>query len=559
MRAGRRVAVALLLIVSAALGSGCSAFEEGEAVPSGESPPSPHPDATATPSPTEDSGSSTVRWAVQALEHVVPGDATTRDELLVVSALYEPLTRLDAAGRPRAALAESWESTEDGRRWRFHLSPDARFVGATDGSARRVVADDLVFAWERAAAEGRAGFLLREVAGYERVAEGDASELAGVEAVDDTTLEVELSRPNAAFDIVVSHPSLAPLPEDAWRDDARAQREKPIGNGPFRMAEAIVPGDFIRVQPVESWHRGEPQVDEVLFRTMDTDSAYVAFQQGRLDVGPVPEDALGRARSEYGRARTGGLGGGLLTDPVPDLLALGVNVRAEPFDSVEVRRALSLAVDRSALARSGAAGADAPASSLLLPGLPEGGDGRCAHCRHDTAAAATIFAAHDVDELTLWVDEEGSHAALNARLRRDLAAAGVSLRVEQLPFDEWVAALRDGDAPLFRLGWAPEHRTGLDVLGPLVHSEGIWNHTALADDELDQLIEDARTASSRVEREAALRAAESRALERAAIIPLARGEHRTIIAERITGLRLDALSRADLSGLGLDRDAVPAP
>lgn len=535
--------VAAALLAAALLAGGC--WNDDAAAPASEVSPLPSP-AEAIPG---EGDSGTLRWAVTDVEHVVPGDATSRDELLIVSALFEPLTRLDSAGRPRAALATAWEAHDGGRRWRFTLSEEARFVDGEGDDARQVTARDVVFAWNRAAAEGRAGFLLSDVEGYEAVAAGEVSRLEGLQAVDDTTLEVTLNRPHGAFDVVVSHPSLAPLPRERWRADEAAMRKRPVGNGPYRMAEAVVPGNYVSVQPVTDWHRGEPSVDEILFQTMSPDSAFVAFQQERLDVGRVPESAVDRARAEYGDAEAGGLTGGLLTEPTAELLALGLDVGEPPFDNPEVRRAVSLAIDREALARDPATAAAVPAASLLPPGVPPGPGQRCLHCRHDPEAAAAIFAAHGVDELSLWVDAEGAHAALLTRLRRDFNPLGVTLNVEERPFATWAEAA--SAAPMFRIAWQAEHRTGLDVLDPLLHSEGVWNHTGVDDDELNRLLTEARSAVARGTRRALLREAEARALELATVIPLGYGEHRTVIADRVEGLQIDALGRADLSQLRL--------
>lgn len=540
MRAGR---VAAALVAGALLAGGC--WNNDSTAPSSEAFPLPSPAEAAG----GDANSGTLRWAVSDVRHVIPGDATSRDELLIVSALFEPLTRLDATGRPQPALATSWEAHDGARRWRFTLSEDARFVDGETGEARQVTARDLVFAWNRAAAEGRAGFLLADVEGYEAVTAGEAERLAGLRAVDETTLEVTLNRPHGAFDVVVSHPSLAPLPRERWRADEAAMRRRPVGNGPYRMAEAVVPGSYISVQPVADWHGGEPEVDEILFQTMSPDSTFVAFQQGRLDVGRVPEGAVDRARAEYGEAEANGLTGGLLAEPSADLLALGLDVGKPPFDNPEVRRAVSLAVDRAALVRDPATDVSVPATSLLPPGTPPGPSQRCAHCRHDPEAAAAIFAAHEVDELSLWVDAEGQHAALLTRLRRDLNPLGVTLNVEKRPFAEWEEAANA--APMFRIAWQAEHRTGLDVLDPLLHPEGVWSHTEVNDDELNRLLSEARSAVTRAERHAWLRKAETRALELAAVIPLGYGEHRIVIADRVEGLQIDALGRADLSKLRL--------
>lgn len=548
MRVGR-VAVAALL-ASALLAGGC--WNDDPAAPASEVSPLPSPAEVAG----GEAESSTLRWSVTDVQHVVPGDATSRDELLIVSALFEPLTRLDTAGRARAALATSWEAHDGGRRWRFALSEGARFVDGETGEARQVTARDVVFAWNRAAAEGRAGFLLADVEGYEAVAAGEASRLDGLRAVDETTLEVTLNRAHGAFDVVVSHPSLAPLPRERWRADEAAMRRRPVGNGPYRMAEAVVPGNYVSVQPVADWHGGEPGVDEILFQTMSPDSAFVAFQQERLDVARVPEGAVDRARDEYGEAGAKGLTGGLLTDPTSELLALGLDVRTPPFDNPDVRRAVSLAVDRAALARDPATGVAEPATSLLPPGMPAATRQRCAYCRHDPEAAAAIFATHDVDELSLWVDADGAHSGLLTRLRRDLNTLGVTLHVEEHPFQTWADAA--SNAPMFRIAWQAEHRTGLDVLEPLLHPEGAWSHTGVDDEELNRLLAQARSASSRTRRHAWLREAEARALELAAVIPLGYGEHRTVIADRVEGLQLDSLGRADLSQLRLSTETADA-
>lgn len=536
---------ALLLVALTACTFGSPASEP-------TAPARTEPSVAESPQPA--AANRALRWAVSALADIVPGDASSPDELLVTRAIFEPLTQTNGAGAASPALAERWTALHDGSTWIFQLAPGARWHGTDGEPGRPVEAADVAFSWNRAAAEGESGFLLRDVKGYEAVADGEEDQLAGVEAVDERTLRVELARPHGAFDVIVSHPSLAPLPRELWREDAGSQRERPIGNGPFRMAEDIVPGRFVRLQAAESWHRSGPGVHELLFQVMEPATGFLAFQQERVHVAQVPPDAISRAVEEHGEAAGSGIGSGVVRQPRPSLLALGVRITAEPFDEAEVRHALSMAVDRDALAETLGAERFEPATSLLLPGLPEGGNDRCDHCHHDPVQAAAVFDERDIDVLTLWLDDEG-HDAFGAQLREDLAAVGVRLDVQRLPFAEWVEAVEDGEAGLFRLAWTPEHLTGVDVLDPLLGSDGIWNHTAVADPQLDAELDRARQAHTPGARTRRLRQAEQHALGVGAVVPLLGERQATVVSEDVLGLRLDPLGRTDLAGVRLEEDA----
>lgn len=494
--------------------------------------------AAVTPAPA---GGGTLRWAIQEPAGILPPTATDEAGLVVVDALFDALTAVDVDGAVRPRAAARWEALDGGRRWRFTLRRGARFH---DGSP--VTAGDFVTAWSATVDQGRTGGHLQDVVGYDAVRQGRADALTGVRALDATTLEVRLRHPTMDFPAVVSHPTLAPVPADA-RIDRAPFASQPVGNGPYRMPERRGP-DFIRVERFPDWRNGArdrsvQQVREVLFRVLDRDAAYVAFQQGRIDVAPVPAGALEQALRTYGAAEDP-RASGVVDAPTPDLYFLGMRVDQPPWDDVEVRRALSRAIDRPTLTVSQGDLALDPARRIVPAAVPDRGEVVCDTCLHLPSLAAAAFARAGVTELTLTIDAGGGHDHVARAIRADLAGVGVELTVEELPFEEYLARLESGDLDLYRFGWQTQYPTAGAALRPVVGSgapveagDGA-NYGGYRSEVVDDLLaEAARTADPERRREL-WTAAEAQALEDQAIVPLFGFRQRTVVGTRVRGLRL---------------------
>lgn len=520
------------------------------------------PDADGTPDDgaTPGAGGGTLRYGIGEPTAIVPPHAVSPDDLVVVDALFDALTTFDAGLSVIPAAAVSWSSDEDQRVWTFRLRAGARFhplPSAPTQPGPPVTAADVKFAWEQAV-RGPAGFRLELVEGYGALASGVAEQLAGVEATDPRTLVVRLAEPLSTFPAVVAHPSLAPVPRALWEADEEAFREQPVGNGPFRAAEAWVRGQFIRAQRVPDWaNAARPaSIDEVLFTSADPDAAYVAFQQGRLQVSPLPVGAVEAAVEQYGRSADGYHGSGVLLGATPTLYFLGFNAEHPPFDEPEIRRAVSLAVDRAALVEAVGAHVEV-ADSLLGPSLPNGGAGSCEACVHDPRTARRIFAEHDVQRLRLSFNRDGGHLPIARAIRDDLARVGVVLELSAQARDlrSYLEELADGDAGMFRYGWTPEHPVLDELLHPLFHSSQVdrRNYMRYAEDDVDALIDGARASPGALRRVFLSRRAEDLILNRdQAIVPLLHYRNTQVVDRRVRGYRLDAMGRPNLHEITLD-------
>lgn len=538
-----RCLVALLVVLLGAC--------QSAAPPQAQPPTSPGPAPSAeTAQVGEDGG--TLRYAIDEPGTIVPVDAVGRHALVVVDALFDSLTAWGPDLEVRSAAAVRWSSNDDGRTWKFRLRPRATFH---DDDATPVTAADFVFAWELAVRLDQAGYHLHEVEGYEALRRGDTERLSGVRAVDDLTLSVRLRSPNADFPAVVAHPSLGPLPRALWEADEDAFRAQPAGNGPFRAPEPWVRTQFIRVTPFDGWRNRvvKPSVAEVIFQIMDSDTAYLAFQQGRLDFVELPPGALADAESRYESSADGYTGPGILRGDVPMLYYLGFDMRRPPFDDVEVRRAVSMAVDRSLLAAEVREGNVSLAHSIAPASLPGGRRGLCRGCRHDPETAREVFAQRGITNLVLWFNRGGGHEQVARRLRADLERVGVVLELRSMGFREYLHALDEGEAGLFRFGWAVDYPTLDNALRPILHSDSAGegelahNYGGYAAGDVDGLLDAARATLDAEERRAQQRKAADLALNRdQAIVPLFTYRHAALASDRVAGLFYSPMGLVEL-------------
>lgn len=547
-RARRGVAALTLLLVA------CTSAPASDPA---AAPPTADPTVPADDTQIAEGGG-TFRFGLSEPRAIVPAHASGSDELAVVNALFDSLTRWGEDLEPQPAAAIRWRANEDATEWTFFLRRGATFH---DGSP--VTADDVKFAWELAVREDVVGYHLRQVAGYAALRDGDADELAGVEARGEHLLHVRLRAPNAEFPAVVAHPALAPIPREAWEADPAAFREQPVGNGPFAAAEAWSRGTFLRAARFEDWRNGDgdpAHLDEVVFQFTDLDSAYLAFQQGRLDFTELPPDALDDARSRYPQSEDGYDGPGVLQGDAPTVYFLGFDLDEPPFDDVEVRRAMSMAADRSAIADDNLGGNLSPAQALVPPALSDARPMVCTACRHDPDEAAEIFADRGIDELTLWFNQGGGHEPVARQLRADLADTGVRLTFRTVEFDDYLDRLEGGDAALYRFGWTLDYPTMANALVPLTHSmstpeSGGFNYGGYAEGDVDALLDEARATRDPQERQRRYLEAEELVLDRdQAVVPLVSYHHGMVASERVEGLRHSPMGTTNLAEVRIVED-----
>jgi oligopeptide transport system substrate-binding protein len=281
---------------------------------------------------------------------------------------YDPQT-----GEPSNAAAAS-VSSPDRRVWTVRLRPGGTFQ---DGSP--VTARSFTGAWTAVLREGWAGArLLTEVAHVKGARRG-ADAVAGLKAKDDLTFEVVLDRPLSGFPALLGDPAFFPLPESvlASRDWA-SYGKRPVGNGPFLVASRSAREIVLR--------RRSGEGRSVVVKTIpDAMAQYNAAAAGDLDVATrVPPDRHESMEADFGRRH--------LAVPGRDVTYLAFPAWAERLASPAVRSALSMAIDRSAVAEGALGHQYSPADALVAPGIRPGQrEGQCRLCVHDSKAAVAAL------------------------------------------------------------------------------------------------------------------------------------------------------------------------
>jgi len=502
---------------------------------------------------------------------------------LIVDALFDPLVRSDTAGNILPAAAERWEVNDEGSEFVFHL----REANFHDGSP--VTAEAFVRGFDRIA-DGTAdptSFLAYLLAPIEGAAEAqtDGTALAGVEAVDASTLRIRLSEPDTGFLVALSDPSLVPMPEVA-DEDLEAFANQPVGNGPFAMAGPREPGAFVRLSRFGD-HPQPPLLDEVVLTIYSDaggqDRQWSDLVDGQLHVADLDPQRREEAVELFGESPDGYAGPGLLDGITSTVYLYGFDTTVAPFDDVRIRRALSLAIDRDALAEDVLRDTRAAASSIVPPSVPGSNEDACRDCRHDPAEAAELLAEVRadaagsgevsegaepdssaaepelvLDRLTLAHTRGDTHAAIAERMAADISSAlDIEVDFQARDLQAFVQAVRAGELPVFRLGWEVTVPDPGGYLRPLFDSSqvGLDNLSQYAEPEVDELLDVARQAAGNRQRLAGYREAEARILEDMPVLPLLWYRHSTVVDPEVQDLVYSPFGHMNLDQVWLDPDA----
>jgi ABC-type oligopeptide transport system substrate-binding subunit/class 3 adenylate cyclase len=444
------------------------------------------------------------------------------------------------------SLAERWEISDDGLRYVFHLRE-----GLTWSDGTPLTAHDVEFGIKRVLdpeSPGASVAVYFVLEGGQDYALGRASDAdsVGVRALDDRTVEFRLVAPAPYFMSVVNRPDAAPQPRHAIErhGEAWSDPEHQVVSGPLRVAEQA-PERLVLVR-----HEGyrEPRrgnVARVECVRSAVDDAYPAFARGELDLARVvytPHIA------DHVHSDAGG------DEPLTWLAYIGFDHTHAQLGDVELRRALALAIDRSALAEAAPANLAAATGGIVPPALyghspdiaPKLDLERAREHlgRSDAAAGVTLaLTAQDV-----W----GELLEIITRGWRD--GLGVDVRLDLWPGHDPPAGSPLEHAPLALFGWMPGYPDPEYMLRLLLHSEARTNAVHFADERFDELVESARQERNDRERLERYHDADRYAVaDRVAVLPLVYGRSTALVQPHVHGWWEFAKSSANFADLRVER------
>ena len=461
--------------------------------------------------------------------------------------IEEPLLIIDENNEVQPGQAESYEVSDDGLTWTFHMRDGLKWSDGSD-----LTAADFEYSFKRLAnpdtAAPYAETVVGMIDGYQDAignpdADGNTTtdpdwDALNVHASEDgKTLTVQLSYPCSYFDKLASFVATSPVQQatvEANGDSWCTEPDTYVCNGPYMITE-WTPSERIVLSKnpyyVGGWDSSKIVSDTItLLLLEDSSASYTAYNSGEAQlVKDVPTDEI----PSLTRAEDGG---DFYLDEIMGTYYISLNNQEEPFTDVRVRKALSLAIDRDYVANTIMQGIYTPATALVGPGIVDengyfmdnanGGEPYISddyEANLEEAKSLLAEAGYPDGEgfptITYSANDSGYHIPVAEYLQQAWGELGITMNIDKVEWSSFIPMRRAGDYDISRNGWSMDYNDPSNMLELFTTNNGN-NDGKYANPEFDQVIEDSRVADKTTHFEK-LHEAEDILMNDAACIPVA--------------------------------------
>jgi dipeptide transport system substrate-binding protein len=443
--------------------------------------------------------------------HFDPGPLTGGNDFDATShTIYNRLVEFVPGGTEVApALAESWEISEDGTEITFKLRPGVKWHTTSYFTPTRdLTAEDVVFTFERQWKEDNAWYNYLEGMTWDYFQGMDMPKyIKEITAVDDLTVKFVLNEPNAPmianlamdFASIVSKEYADKLEADG---NMAAFSTQPVGTGPFMFVDYQL-DTVIRYQAFADYWDGKQPIDDLVFAiTTDPSVRAQRLLAGECDIMPYPAPAdIAQLQGDPN-----------LTVMEQEGLNIGYmsyNVTEPPFDNVNVRKALSMAINKESIIEAVYQGAGEDAKNLIPPTMWSYNDEIPAD-EYNPEEAKRLLEEAGVTNLTtdLWAMPVSRPYNPNAQrvaelIQSDWAAVGVNANIVSYEWTEYRERGKQADRKgPFQIGWTGDNGDPDNFFATLFSCSaiGVSNYSMWCNDEFEALIQEAKTTSDQEKR-----------------------------------------------------------
>lgn len=388
----------------------------------------------------------------------------------------------------RLGLADKYDISPDGLTYTFHLRAGVKFH-----NGREMTADDVKYSLDRVtlpATQSPGSGFFGAIKGYDAMVGGTATSLEGVTVVDPLTVKIELSRPDATFLHVMAINFSAVVPKEAVEAANGDFGKMPVGTGAFKMKEWTLGQSLVFERNTDYWRAGEPYLDQITYEFgQEPVVALLRLQNGEID---IPGDGIPPAKFTE-----------VMADPAQkarvvqgDVLHTGyitMNVTTPPFDKVEVRHAVNMAINKDRIVQV-VNNRAVPATQPLPPAMP-GYTADYKGYAFDVEGAKKLLADAgypDGFETDLYAMNTDPNPRIAQAIQQDLAAIGIKANIQSLAQANVIEAGGAGTAPMIWSGgmaWVADFPDPSNFYGPILGCAGAepggWNWAKYCNPELD--------------------------------------------------------------------------
>ncbi|MEE2567380.1 peptide ABC transporter substrate-binding protein [Hyphobacterium marinum] len=470
-----------------------------------------------------------------------PHKASGTWENNIIGDMFIGLFTDDENASPIPGMAESWDVSEDGLVWTFHLRE------ATWSDGVPVTAGDFEYAFQRILDPNtlaQYASLLYPIQNANAVNTGQLPpEEVGVVAIDDRTLEIRLEFPAPYLPGLLTHYTTFPVPRHVVEEhgDQWVQPRNIVTNGPFRLEEWAT-NNFVHVVRNERFFDNENVcLDEIYYYpTVDSTAAARRVRNGELDLNnEFPGQHIDRLREEIPDF--------VRVNPYMGTVYYSANTEHEDLSDARVRNALGMSIDRDFLAREIYRDGRPPAYSMVPPGVANYAGGVQARWadipvdeRREMARELLIEAGYGPDnplefEYTYRATADNPRIAPVVQQDWQSIADWVNVTVTQIETQIHYENLRAAGYEVGDGGWIADYNDPYNFLF-LAESQSIpMNYSRYQNPAYDELVARANRELDMEVRASMLAEAEQMMIDDMPIIPIVFYINRALVNPNVTG------------------------
>ena len=461
-----------------------------------------------------------------------PPQITDLNSTRVIKRMFEGLTAQELGTyKIVPGLAQSWDISKDGLTYTFRLRPNVKFHDGTP-----LTAEAVKFCFDRQLNDQGPFY----ATGTYPYVKGFLGNVAGVEVVNPTTVQIRLKSPLTPFLQYLAHHSLYIYSPDALKKWGKDIVKHPVGTGPFKL-ETWEPGVRVVLARNDQYWGGAPKVRQAIYvPIIEAQARLSAIKTGEIDLTmDVPPDSLADLRKD------------------PDVVVaetnssavwyVALNTRHPALKDRRVRQALNYAVQKEAIIRDILKGTAIVATTPLSPVYGPYHEDKTVRYPYDPEKAKALLKeagfANGLD-VTFFVPESGSGmqspVEMGTVIQANLAAVGVRAKIQTM---EWGAYLKKYlDAPdMAEMSWNPSIGDPDHMMYMLLSSDRFppaFNAGFYQNPRVDELLRKGRTTIEEKERIPLYREAQRLVVEDAPWIFVDHGKQVIVYRKRVQGFKL---------------------
>jgi peptide/nickel transport system substrate-binding protein/oligopeptide transport system substrate-binding protein len=438
-------------------------------------------------------------------------DPTTLDPALITDVtggyiaakIFNGLVKLDEHLNVIPDIAESWKVLDNGTTYIFHLNKDVKYI-----NNRIVTAEDFRYSFKRILSpSGKSPntWVLEKISGAKAFMQGRTSDISGIEIPDRYTLKIRLDQPFSPFLYLLTMTPAYVLPKEEVERLGADFSSHPVGTGPFVLKEWRNNNEIVLVRN-NHYFSEHAKIEGIVYKIIPEDlTAVTEFELGNLDVITVPASEYSRYRESPEWTRYLSSVHGL------NVYYLGFNCSRPPFDNVDLRKAVSYAIDRDKILKTfyekRGRLAQGPVPEILRKWQMQ------FPYSFDPQEAKRIIDAGGMKDKTVlfYITADQEVIDMAEIIQSYLNKVGLKVEIKQLEWSAYKSALNNGEADLYWLSWWADYPDPENFLFPLFHSSNhgaSGNRSRYTNREVDLLIEAGQKALNISERDGYYKLAE---------------------------------------------------